>query len=126
MNAPWGLQSWTFKKYFLQKILTNFNLTQKKNSNFADTKRSKMSTNFLQISGADTFMRFYIKRRIEHGGFLQWIESPYCFEEDPPNEWIVVREAAIRFERANGREIEQTMAKLESIGNLDFRGFRMV
>jgi hypothetical protein len=83
--------------------------------------------NFLQISGADTFLLFYIKRRIEHDGQLEWVEAPYCCDEDPPREWMVVEEAAVLFEKGNRREIEETMVKrLEPIGKLNFRSFRMV
>jgi hypothetical protein len=57
-------------------------------------------------------------------------EAPYCCDDDEakiPPEWLLVEKAALIFEEDNRVEIEKTMIKrLEPIGKLNFKSFRMV
>nr|CAD2194845.1 unnamed protein product [Meloidogyne enterolobii] len=77
--------------------------------------------------GADMFLLFYIKRRIEKDSNLEWFEAPYCAEDDPPQEWLLLEQAALIFEHDNRKEIEETMInRLVPLGRLNFRSFRMI
>jgi hypothetical protein len=77
--------------------------------------------------GPEHFLLFYMKRRIEYDGKMQWFEAPYCCEENPPAEWDSVEKAAILFERDHNLQMQQAMIKrLETEGNLNYRGFRYV
>uniref|UniRef100_A0A914GTE2 Uncharacterized protein n=1 Tax=Globodera rostochiensis TaxID=31243 RepID=A0A914GTE2_GLORO len=65
---------------------------------------------------ADSFLLYYIKRRIESGDAgLQWYEAPHCGEEDDgtvPCSWLAVEEAALNFESDNRDHIEQELNNL--------------
>ncbi|KAL7076004.1 hypothetical protein ACQ4LE_004262 [Meloidogyne hapla] len=77
--------------------------------------------------GADMFLLFYIKRRIEKDSSLEWFEAPYCAEDEPPQEWLLLEKAALIFEHDNRKEIEETMIdRLVPMGKLNFRSFRMI
>ncbi|CAK5084754.1 unnamed protein product [Meloidogyne enterolobii] len=77
--------------------------------------------------GADMFLLFYIKRQIEKDSNLEWFEAPYCAEDDPPQEWLLLEQAALIFENDNRKEIEETMInRLVPLGRLNFRSFRMI
>lgn len=80
---------------------------------------------FMHQPGPDIFMLFYIKRRIEQDGQMEWYEAPYCAEEDPPSEWLLIEEAALLFEQENRQDMEECMiSRLESIGKLNFGSFK--
>ena len=85
-----------------------------------------MTANYsMHQPGADIFTLFYIKRRIEQDGHLEWYEAPYCAEEDLPREWLLIEEAALLFEQENRQEMEECMIRrLEPIGKLNFRSFK--
>jgi hypothetical protein len=73
----------------------------------------------------DVFLSFYIKRRIERDGKLQWYEAPYCREENPPAEWLILEKVAHVFEKDNHQQIQCVMIEqMESARMLNFSNYR--
>uniref|UniRef100_A0A183BPP9 Apoptosis regulator BAX n=1 Tax=Globodera pallida TaxID=36090 RepID=A0A183BPP9_GLOPA len=83
---------------------------------------------------ADSFLLYYIKRRIESGDAgLQWSEAPYCGEEDDgtvPCGWLAVEQAALNFESDNRDQIEHELNQLakgvRGRSVINFSGFKNV
>ena len=77
--------------------------------------------------GPEIFLIFYIKRRIELGGQLQWYEAPYCCEENPPKEWLRIEKAARLFEINYNQQIRQNLIlNLEKSERLNYESFQTI